>query len=155
MRARDAGVTLVEVLVVLVLIGVMAGAVGLSLGPVDRGDTLEREVTLLAARLNRAADETLLTGDAVAFVWDAGGYRFEVLRGADWQPHPVALLAATHATPGARPSGPDGAAEGRFVVDGDLLPVTGVPLTLSLRADNGLETQIRFDGVNAVRVDPP
>ncbi|SHF96947.1 general secretion pathway protein H [Loktanella atrilutea] len=155
MRARDAGVTLVEVLVVLVLIGVMAGAVGLSLGPVDRGDALQREATLLAARLNRAADETLLTGDVVAFVWDADGYRFEVQRGADWQPHPVALLAEPHATPGARPTDPDGAAEGRFVVDGDLLPVTGAPLALTLRADSGLETLIRFDGVNAVQVDTP
>ena len=155
MRARDAGVTLVEVLVVLVLIGVMAGAVGLSLGPIDRGDTLRREATLLTARLNRAADEALLTGDAMAFLWNADGYRFEVRRGADWVPHPVTILAETHATPGARPVDASGAAEGRFVVDGDLLPVTGERLTITLRTDSAAESRILFDGVNAVQEDLP
>ena len=37
-RHQDAGVTLVEVLVVLVLVGIMAGIVGLSIGTGSRGD---------------------------------------------------------------------------------------------------------------------
>ena len=56
MRSRDAGVTLVEVLVVLVLVGIMAGAIGLSLGPADRGDAANVATDRYAAAASSAAD---------------------------------------------------------------------------------------------------
>ena len=150
MRRFDAGVTLVEVLVVLVLIGIMAGAVGLSLGPADRGDAVDREATLLTARLNRAADEALLSGRDLAFVRDADGYRFEVREGMDWVPHPLALLARPHAVSGAALDD-GGVPEGRYVVAGDLIPAEGQPLTLVLRGGGGYAVDVTFDGVNATQ----
>ena len=60
-RRQDAGVTLVEVLVVLVLVGIMAGIVGLSIGTGSRGDIAKQEADLLVDRLNRAADDVILT----------------------------------------------------------------------------------------------
>lgn len=151
MRRSNAGVTLVEVLVVLVLTGIMAGAVGLALGPADRSDVLKREATLLSARLSRAADEALLTGSAMAFVWDPNGYRFEVRVGQDWTPHPVSLLARSHALAGARLSNELKEDSGRFEVSTNLLPVEEKPLVVRLRdnRDNGI--QVTFDGLNAMQ----
>ena len=95
-RDAQAGVTLVEVLVVLVLIGVMAGVVGLSLGPVDRGGALDREANLLVARLNRAADEALLANAPVAFVWTRNSYAFLTLQQNEWATHPLPALGTPH-----------------------------------------------------------
>ncbi|WP_392337469.1 prepilin-type N-terminal cleavage/methylation domain-containing protein [Loktanella salsilacus] len=153
MRSRDAGVTLVEVLVVLVLVGIMAGAIGLSLGPADRGDAANREATLLIARLNRAADEALLTGAATAFVWGDGTYRFEVRQiDGSWGPHPIELLGTPHQVGIINFSG-DGGSDGRYVVDGDLLPATMATLRLTMRSANGSDEVVSFDGVNALQ-DP-
>lgn len=154
MRRADAGVTLVEVLVVLVLIGVMASAVGLSLGPADRGDSLDRETDLLLARLNRASDEVLLSGVPTAFVWGPDGYHFEIPGSDGWVPHPVALLGEIHALSRAVDVGDTGYTEGRFIVTADLLPQGGAPLDLILRDGAAARVAITFDGVNATRRSP-
>ena len=75
-RHGEAGVSLVEVLVVLAIIGVMAGVGVLGLGAADRGARAEAEARRLADRLQLAADEVLVTGTPHALVWDAEGYRF-------------------------------------------------------------------------------
>ncbi len=138
----------------LVLIGVMAGAVGLSLGPADRGDAVSREADLLTARLNRAADEALLTGAPVAFVWDRQGYRFEVPGPDGWVPHPVSLLGDPHPMAGGVDLSPGDDADGRFVVTADLLPETGQPLVVTLRGGQISDVRVQFDGVNAQRLAP-
>ena len=148
-RHTDAGVTLVEVLVVLVLVGVMAGAIGLSLGPADRENAAYREATLLTARLNRAADEAVLAGMPMAFHWDQDGYWFEVRGSDDWQPHPVPLLGTRHDMTGTPPRDADGGREGRYVIDGDLLPASGTVLRINLRSAGGPDQNVAFDGVNA------
>lgn len=153
MRQSDAGVTLIEVMVVLVLVGIMAGTVGLSLGSVDRGMTAATEATLLTARLNRATDEIVLTGLPMAFIWDETGYRFEVWADGNWIPHPVNMLATPHLLGGAQFAEGEGRSTGRFAVDGTLLPASGVVLRIALRDGTGSDAVVTFDGAGAWQED--
>ena len=57
----QAGLTLVEILVVLAIIGVMAGATVLAIGAGGGGVRTETEARRLASRLELAADETMVT----------------------------------------------------------------------------------------------
>ncbi len=147
-RAPEAGVSLVEVLVVLVLIGVMAGAIGLSLGNRGAGAVAEREARVLVARLDRAADEALLAGEAMAVVWSASDYRLLRLRDGAWIASDVPLLAAPHVLPAGLRLLTDAEA-GPYVVGPDLLPRSNVPLTLELRDDSGRGVRVTFDGATA------
>ncbi len=149
LRHRQAGVTLVEVLVVLVLVGVMAGAVGLSLGPADRGGGVAREAQLLVARLNRAADEVMITGQPMALVWTQDDYRFLALQDASWVPHPVDLLGAQHDLAAGAQFQQATSAAGSYVVLASLRPALGLPLTLSVGTSETAVQSIVFDGVTA------
>ena len=68
--------TLIEMLVVLAIIGIAAGAVALGLGSAARGSSAESEARRLAARIQLVADDTMVTDRPVAFAADATGYRF-------------------------------------------------------------------------------
>ena len=59
-RDRQAGLTLIEVLVVLVIIAVMAGMTVLGLGSLGRGNQAEAEARRLADRLQLASDDVLV-----------------------------------------------------------------------------------------------
>jgi general secretion pathway protein H len=149
-RLPDAGVTLVEVLVVLALIGILAGVVGLSFGSGPRGDVAGQEADLLVARLNRAADEVILTGVPLGFVWAAEGYRFDLYDGDRWQAHDLPILAAPHLFDGGTRIAD---AAGSLVLSRDMdLGVSG-PLTLELLSGAGAAEVIRFDGLNAARLE--
>ncbi len=83
-KTKRAGFTLVELMMTLVVIGLAAGAVVLSM-PDPRpavGETAER----FAARLVRAREEAILTNRIVAVSTDASGYEFAGFDGADWTP---------------------------------------------------------------------
>ena len=83
-KGRRHGFTLVELMMTLVVIGLAAGAVVLSM-PDPRpavGETAER----FAARLIRAREEAILTNRIVAVSTDSGGYDFAGFDGADWTP---------------------------------------------------------------------
>lgn len=143
-RAPEAGITLVEMLVVLALIGVTAGAVGLGLGPAMRGPDAQAEGRLLAARMHRASEEALLTGQPVALVWTDRDYRFLALGPEGWAAHPVPLLAEVKPLSAAlRLSGP-----GTFVVTGADLPADGTPLDLRIEGDGSTVT-VTWDGAVA------
>jgi len=78
------GFTLVELLMVVAIIGLAAGAVVLAV-PDTRppvGDEAER----FAARLVRAREEALLTNRAVAVEATAEGYAFSSFDGVQWSP---------------------------------------------------------------------
>ena len=75
-RQREAGLSLVEVLVVLAIVGIMAGVTVLGLGALDRGASGEAEAMRLASRMRLAADEALVTSVPLALVWEEHGYRF-------------------------------------------------------------------------------
>jgi general secretion pathway protein H len=76
MRRRDSGFTLVEMLVVLAIIGVMAGAVSVGIGSVTRAPSVETEARRLATRLQAAADDAMLGDRMVAFTAAQHGYGF-------------------------------------------------------------------------------
>jgi general secretion pathway protein H len=101
-QSGETGLTLVEMLVVLAIIGVMAGVTVLAMGADGGGVRAEAEARRLAARLQLAADETMVTDRAIAFAPEADGYRFVTWSPATgtWRPDPIAELGERHALPG-------------------------------------------------------
>lgn len=73
---REAGFTLLEMMIVLVIIGVMAGAVTLGIGSVTRAPSVETEARRLATRLQAAADDAMLGDRMMAFTVEKHGYAF-------------------------------------------------------------------------------
>lgn len=72
----EAGFTLLEMMIVLVIIGVMAGAVTLGIGSVTRAPSVETEARRLATRLQAAADDAMLGDRMMAFTVQKNGYGF-------------------------------------------------------------------------------
>lgn len=148
--------TLVEVLVVLALVGTVAGAVGLSLGAAVRGADPRGEAELLAARMRLASEEALLTGQAVALVWSDSEYRFLELGPDGWAPHAVPLLAEAKPLGGpVRFLNDDD--HGGFAVTAEALPASGAPLALRLGAegeDAASAIVVIWDGVTATLSEP-
>lgn len=148
-RALRAGMTLVEILVVLAIVGVMAGVVVLGVGVGDRGLGVESEANRLADRLRLAADDVLVTRRPLTLVFDAGGYQFvrgdgteataldavDALRARHSLPDGVRLVGIGASSP--LPIDPDGGAA-----------VAGFGIT---RGDQAW--RVTFDGLNAV-VEP-
>lgn len=147
-RDGQAGLTLIEVLVVLVLIGAAAGTIGLSVGPTDRTIAIDRETRLLEVRFEQAADRAMITGNPAAFIWQDDGYRFLEFDGESWGPHGLPVLGE-HQLPGGMsligPNAPrqhvirasllngslaleiaDGRERKRLVFDGMALAVAGI-----------------------------
>ena len=75
-RNRDGGITLIEMLVVLAVIGVATGATMLGLNSADRDTRAQAEAVRLASYLSLGVDEALVGGAPLALIWDAGGYSF-------------------------------------------------------------------------------
>lgn len=146
-RQSDDGVTLVEVLVVLVLIGVMASAIGLSVGASGRSDALNNQAVLLVARLDRAADDALLTGRSVRFQWDEDGYRFQQLVNGDWQAHPLPVLGDDHKMGTSVRLAAASGASGAWTIRPDLLPASDSgPLVIRM-TERSAERTVLFDGL--------
>lgn len=80
-RSGAAGLTLVEMLVVLAIVGVMAGAVTLGIGAVTRAPSVETEARRLATRLQAAADDAMLGDRMIVFTAEKHGYGFAVMDG--------------------------------------------------------------------------
>lgn len=75
-RGRDDGITLIEMLVVLAVIGVATGATMLGVNSADRYTRSEAEAVRLARTLSLGVDEALVGGKPLALIWDSDGYRF-------------------------------------------------------------------------------
>ena len=140
----DAGFTLVEMLVVLAIIAVMGSIAVVGLGGADRGASAQAEAQRLAASIQVAADEALITDRAAALVLDGGGYAFLAWdpTSRTWKKHERLDLAARR-----------NLAEGVEVtseVPANPLPLVegaGVyRLTISSRSESWT---VLFDGLNA------
>jgi general secretion pathway protein H len=83
---KEAGFTLVEMLIVLVIIGVSASVVALSVGSLTRAPSVESEARGLATRLQAAADDAMLGDRTIAMTVDAHGYGFAVMKGRELVP---------------------------------------------------------------------
>lgn len=142
-RIRREGMTLVEILVVLAIVGVMAGVVTLGVGAADRGMGVETEANRLADRLTLAADDVLVTRRPLTLAFDGEGYVF--VR-PDGQPtEGLEALADRHALPpGVTLIGLDTASPVTIDPDG-AQPIASFGL-----AKGDQRWRVEFDGLNAV-----
>jgi len=85
-RPGEAGLTLVEMLIVLAIVGIAAGAVALGIGAATRAPSVESEARRLAGRLQAAADDAMLGDKAVAFTVQPHGYGFADAVGGGFAP---------------------------------------------------------------------
>ena len=89
-RGRDAhsrpprGFTLIELLVVVVIIGVLAFALTLSIGG-SAERQLTREAERFQALVGQACAQAELSGREIGVRVDAGGFSFHLLAGDEWQ----------------------------------------------------------------------
>ncbi|HTG39913.1 prepilin-type N-terminal cleavage/methylation domain-containing protein [Sphingomonas sp.] len=144
--ANQAGMTLVEMLIVLAIIAVAGGAVTLGIGAATRAPSVDSEAQRLADRLQSAADDAMLGDAMVAFTAQKSGYGFARQDGTGWQPIGDDALGF-HTLPAgmtmrlsARPPiilGPEG---------------SGRPLAAIISADDRTVT-VAYDGLTA-RVVP-
>jgi len=74
---RQAGATLLEMMIVLAIIGIVAGAAGLNLYPQSSDRALRREAQRLAWLLPIAQTQARAGGRPLAWRHDEEGYRFE------------------------------------------------------------------------------
>jgi len=81
---RDAGVTLVEALTALMIVGLMAGAVMLLAPGPDRD--VRQEAERFAARALLASEESIIVNRTIALVVTHEGYGFERLENNGWSP---------------------------------------------------------------------
>jgi len=79
------GFTLLELLVVLVIAGILLGAVALNAMPGDR-QWLQREAQRIALLLQMARDEAIVRNQPIAFEADHYRYRFLIRQEDTWRP---------------------------------------------------------------------
>jgi general secretion pathway protein H len=140
--------TLVEMLIVLAIIGVAAGAVSLSVGAATRAPSVESEARRFAIRLQAAADDAMLGDRMVALTADKGGYGF-------------ATVAADGSIPGGKPSIdphrlPAGMTMALSAAPPMVLGLDGAakPLVATL-SNSGRTWVVRYDGLTAVTMPAP
>jgi len=142
-KAHRSGMTLVEILVVLAIVGVMAGVVTLGVGLGDRGLGVESEANRLADRLRLASDDVLTTRRPLELAFDAEGYGF--VRGEDQAGGVVDALAERHRLPdGVRMTGLGVSSPMTIDPDG------AQPVATFGLAKGDRRWRVEFDGLNAV-----
>jgi general secretion pathway protein H len=146
-RAGEAGMTLIEMLIVLAIIAVSAGAVTLGIGSATRAPSVEAEARGLATRLQAAADDAMLGDRMVAFTAERSGYGFTAY--GENGPVPLAEGAlAFHKLPGGMILSLD-AKPPVLLGDGN-----GKPMTATI-ASGGQRWRVFYDGMTATAAKAP
>lgn len=73
--ASELGMTLVEMLAVLAIIGIAAGAIVMGFGPAARRAGGDAEAHRLAGQIQMAADDAMIDDSPAIMRWNAQGYR--------------------------------------------------------------------------------
>lgn len=139
----SAGFTLVELLAVLVVIGLAAATVVLTM-PDQRG-ALRAEAERFAARAHTARNEAIVEARPVALVVDSGGYAFERYGQGRWQVITEPPLDR-HAWPNGVIVQVEGATDGRIAFD-EMGSTDGALVTL---AHDGNQVRVRIGGDGAI-----
>lgn len=152
-RGRESGMTLVEMLAVLAIVGVAAGATTLGIGAATRAPSVESEARRLSSRLQSVADEAMVSDRPVAFTWDARSYAFLSWDGRGWH-IPGDDGHARHRLPtGVRLDLGRRAPPLLLGVDG-----SGVPAAIGLEAGpdgRGERWLVVYDGLSATPIAAP
>ena len=141
-RNHQAGLTLIEMLVVLVIVGIASAASMLGVQALARDTAAQDEALRLAAHMSLAVDEALISRVPVELVWTPRGYGFQRWSDGEWRPAANPRLAV-HALPAsvtlARTDGQTGAVT--IAADG-----LGPAVALRLYTDRSI-WQVAFDGL--------
>lgn len=128
-----------EMLIVLAIVGISAGAVVLGLASTNRDTGVQTEANRFADRLRLAADDVLTTGSPLSVTWTPTAYRFES------QTNLTEALATPHRlSGGVRLTGPQDAGSALIDPDG-----AAPPLNFTFRRGDQA-WRVLFDGLNAV-----
>ena len=133
---RQNGLTLVELLVVLVILGLAASVVLMNAPPSRPAAKAEAE--MFAARLQLAREEALFNGAIVRAVVDGGGYVFERKRADGWERMTPAKMFGRRDFSG-------GVAAAVTIDD---------PSMKNVEALGGPRGEKKEDGVHEIRIDP-
>ncbi|MBO9379370.1 type II secretion system protein GspH [Sphingomonas histidinilytica] len=148
-RGGESGMTLVEMLAVLAIIAVAAGATVLGIGAATRAPGVEAEARRLASRLQSVADEAMVSDRPVALSWDEKGYAFTGWDGRGWQTGTDEAHARHRLPAGIRLDMGRRTPPLLLGVDG-----TGVPATIGLRSGKD-RWLVVYDGLSASPIPVP
>lgn len=146
---NDDGLTLVEMLVVLTIIAIAAGAVTLGIGAATRAPSVESEARRLATMLQAATDDTLLGDRMIAFTTDRHGYGFATFA-RDGTMTPIATEAlGRHQLPG-------GIEMKLSVTPPFVIGIDGPPQAMVATIESGSQRwQVLFNGLTATAMPAP
>ncbi|WP_066720906.1 prepilin-type N-terminal cleavage/methylation domain-containing protein [Sphingomonas pituitosa] len=145
----QAGMTLIEMLIVLVIIGIAASAVTLGIGAATRKPSVESEARRLASRLQAAADDAMLGDRLVAFTAEPHGYGFARIGANGRMSAQTDGALAPHTLPGGITLTLDVRPPVVLGVDG-----SGKPIAATV--DNGSQRWVvRYDGMTASAAPAP
>jgi general secretion pathway protein H len=86
LRPQRRGFTLIEILVIVVILAVLAGAVTLAIGGVGGERQLAREAEQLRALVSYACEQAERGGRDIGISLDTHGYQFNVSNRTEWEP---------------------------------------------------------------------
>ncbi|HTH27925.1 MAG TPA: GspH/FimT family pseudopilin [Sphingobium sp.] len=141
-RSAQYGFTLVELMVVLVIIGLMSGAVLLTMA--DPRGRLSDDADRFAGRVRAAHDHAIVTARPVALWVSTTGYGFEERRDGQWVPMTEKPLESMDWAKGVNADAGDG---GRTRIWFDTIGRADQPLAFRLQRDgHEIAVQVGLDG---------